>query len=59
MEENRRTYLKNYKKEKLKRVPLEMKIEDYNRLAAAALEANEPVNTYIKKAIAERMAKNT
>lgn len=58
MEEKRKTYLKNYKKEKLKRVPLEMKNEDYNRLAEAALEANEPVNTYIKKAIAERMVKN-
>lgn len=44
-----------YAKQKLKRVPLDMQLEEYNKLKAAAERTGEKVNTYIKKAIAERM----
>jgi len=39
----------------IKRVPLDMRIEDYNRLKNAAEIQGESVNGYIKKAIDERM----
>ena len=47
---------KKYKAAKVKRVPLDMQIEDYEKLKAAADAAGEKVNTYIKKAIEQRMA---
>ena len=39
----------------IKRVPLDMRIEDYNRLKNAAEIQGESVNGYIKKAIDERV----
>ena len=45
-----------YKKAHIKRVALEMKNEYFNEvLKPAADKAGEPVNTYIKKAIADRI----
>lgn len=44
-----------YKAKKVKRVPLDMQISDYELLKAAADKVGEGVNTYIKRAIAERM----
>ena len=44
-----------YAKEKLKRVPLDLKHDDYNRIQAAANAANESVNGYIKKAVNMRI----
>lgn len=55
---NKTEYQRNYKKEKLKRVPLDLTIEKYNDLKTAADNASEPVNTYIKKAIELRMKKD-
>ena len=52
----RREYLNTYRKDKLKRVPLDLKIEDYEKLKEAATRAGETVNGFIKKAIAERMS---
>ena len=46
---------KKYKKDNIKRVPLDMKIEDYEILKAAADAHGEKVNEFIKKAIKERM----
>jgi uncharacterized protein (DUF1778 family) len=46
---------KKYKAGKIKRVPLDMQITDYDILQAAANAAGEKVNTYIKNAIAQRM----
>ena len=40
-------------------MPLDMKKDDYERLQEAAAAAGEPVNTYIKKAIAARMESGT
>lgn len=45
----------NYKAKHIKRVPFDMQIEDYEKLKAAAESAGEPVNRYIKNAIAQRM----
>lgn len=46
---------KKYKEKKIKRVPLDMQISDYEKLQSAASEAGEKVNEYIKKAICQRM----
>ena len=44
-----------YNQTHLKRVPLDLRKEDYERLAAAAAAAGESINGYIKKAIDLRM----
>lgn len=44
-----------YKKDNIKRVPLDMQITEYERLKAVADSQGEKVNEYIKKAIRERM----
>lgn len=46
---------KKYKEKNIKRVPLDMQIEAYRELQAAADRAGEKVNTYIKKAIEQRI----
>lgn len=48
---------KRYKKKKIRRVSLEMQIEDYDTLKAAADKLQEPVNTFIKAAIGDRIQK--
>ena len=58
MTEQRKDYLYNYQKEKLKRIPLEVKKEKYEEIKAAADAVGETVNGYIKKAIDERMERN-
>lgn len=55
MTQERKEYLYNYQKEKLKRVPLDMQLSDYERLKEAATRADQTVNGYIKQAIAEKM----
>lgn len=47
-----------YKKQNIKRVPLDMQISDYEQLKAAADACGEKVNEYIKKAIRERMERS-
>lgn len=49
---------KKYKANKIKRVPLDMQISDYEALQEAALAVGEKVNTYIKGAIAQRMERD-
>lgn len=49
---------KKYKKNNIKRIPLDMQIEEYEKLKAIADEKGEKVNQYIKKAIAERMERD-
>ena len=44
-----------YKKQNIKRVPLDMQIAEYEQLKAAADACGEKVNEYVKKAIRERM----
>ena len=52
---NQKEYIKNYRADKLKRVPLDMQLADYERLKQAATEAGQAVNAYIKQAIKERL----
>lgn len=47
-----------YKKQNIKRVPLDMQIADYEQLKAAADACGEKVNEYIKNAIRERMGRS-
>ena len=51
-----RDYSIQYAKEKLKRVPLDMRKDEYERTKSAAEAAGESVNGYIKKAVADRIA---
>jgi hypothetical protein len=44
-----------YAKSHLKRVPLDLKLEDYDNLKSVAEQAGQTVNGYIKQAIAEKM----
>lgn len=44
-----------YAKKHLKRIPLDMQIEDYERLKAYTERTGETVNGFIKRAIRETM----
>ena len=55
MSEERKKYLYFYQKQKLKRVPLDMQITDYEMLKAAAEDAGQTVNGFIKQAIKEKL----
>ena len=47
-----------YKKNNIKRVPLDMQITEYEQVKAAADACGERVNEYIKNAIRERMGQS-
>ena len=47
-----------YKEKYIKRIPLDVQKEKYEEIKAAADAAGEKVNTYIKKAIDERMERD-
>lgn len=49
----------NYAKKNLKRIPLDVQKEKYEEIKAASERAGESVNGYIKKAIDERMERDT
>lgn len=51
----RKKSMYKYAKENLKRIPLDVQKEKYDEIKAAADAVGEKVNTYIKKAIDERM----
>lgn len=53
--ENKKAYNMSYAKDKLKRIPLDVQKEKYERIKAAADKASESVNGYIKKAIDLRL----
>lgn len=53
--ENKRKYNDKYKQEKMKRIPLDVQKTKYEEIKAAADNANESVNGYIKKAIDMRI----
>ncbi len=44
-----------YRAAKIKRIPLDVQVEDYERIKAAADKVGLKVNTYIKEAIEARM----
>lgn len=56
--EAKKKYNLQYAKNKLKRIPLDVKKEKYEEIKAAAEAAGEPVNGYIKKAIDDRMERD-
>ena len=58
LSEERKEYLYDYKKSKLKRIPLDVQKEKYDEIKAAADAVGEKVNSYIKKAIDERMERD-
>ena len=49
----------DYDKSKLKRVPLDVQKEKYEEIKAAATAAGESVNGYIKKAVDQRMERES
>ena len=51
----RKDYFLEYAKRNLKRVPLDLPKEQYEKLKEVAQESGESINGYIKKAIEERM----
>ena len=58
VKEEKAKYDMEYAKAKLKRIPLDVQKEKYEEMKAAADAAGEKVNTYIKKAIDERMERD-
>jgi len=59
LSDQRKEYLYDYQKSKLKRIPLDVQKEKYEEIKAAADHAGESVNGYIKKAIDERMERDS
>jgi len=57
--EQRKESMYKYAKEKLKRIPLDVQKEKYEEIVAAAQEKGESVNGYIKRAIDERMERDS
>ena len=55
--QNKKSYNMEYAKKNLKRIPLDVQLSKYEEIKAAASAAGVPVNTYIKQAIDERMAR--
>lgn len=45
-----------YKKENLKRIPLEVKLEQYEMIKAYADKCNKPINTVLKEIIFEKIS---
>ena len=59
MEKERKDYLYNYQKEKLKRIPLDVTKEKYEVIKAHADKKKESVNGFIKRAIDETMERDS
>lgn len=53
--EKSKAYSLDYAKRKLKRVPLDLPLEEYDRLKETAEARGEKVNEFIKKSIKLRM----
>lgn len=56
---NKTKYDLEYAKKKLKRIPLDVQKEKYDEIKAAATAAGESVNGYIKKAVDDRMERES
>lgn len=54
--ENAKQYNLQYKKKTYKRIPLDMRIEDYDELKAYCDNKGVPVQTFIKQAIQDKMS---
>lgn len=58
MTDKRKEYLYEYQKAKLKRIPLDVPISDYEKIKQHAEEKSESVNGFIKRAIVETMERD-
>lgn len=56
--ENKKIYDNKYKREHLKRIPLEVTPSFYDQIKTQASTSGESVNGYIKKAIQDRINKD-
>lgn len=56
---NKHKYIMEYSKKNYRRVSLAMKFDEYDKLKAAADAAGQPVNGYIKTAIAQRIERDS
>lgn len=56
--ENKKQYIREYSKENLKRIPLDVQKDKYEEIKEASIKAGETVNGYIKKAIDDRLKSN-
>ena len=52
---NKSAYDIQYKRDNLKRIPLDVPLSEYDLIKQAAQAAGQAVNTYIKQAIKQRM----
>lgn len=55
---DRKEYLVNYHKEKIKRIPLDVPKEKYAQIKEHAADRGESVNGFIKRAIDETMERD-
>lgn len=56
--EKQKEYSLQYARENLKRVPLDLKKEEYERLSEAAKSVGMSINGFIKAAINEKISNN-
>ena len=56
--ENKKAYNIEYKKTKLKRVPLDLPLQKYEEVKKHSQEHSESVNGFIKRAIEETMKRD-
>ena len=57
--QKQKEYTIKYAREKLKRIPLDVQLTDYETIRKAAAAQNESINGYIKKAIFTRRQSDT
>ena len=55
---DRKEYLYNYHKEKLKRVPLDLPLDKFSEIKDHSQKTGESVNGFIKRAINETMERD-
>lgn len=55
---DRTEYNRNYRKNKLKRIPLSVPIEFYNKIKSHTETTSETVNGFIKRAIEETIKRD-
>ena len=58
MSDQRKEYLYKYQKDKLKRIPLDVPIPDYEQIKAHAETRKESVNGFIKRAITDTIKRD-
>lgn len=57
--EKKKQYNLEYAKTKLKRIPLDVQKDKYDQIKAHAAQQGESINGYIKKAVDERMERES